>query len=79
MTPRRRPIPFEEWTRGDHGYILACEECFWSVNAGGKDASGRRSVPVYKTEAWADAHAERFHHTLRPVQWFRDETARLGF
>ncbi len=64
---QRREIPFEEWTRGDYGYILFCVQHFrlavWRVRAG---KSG--GVPIYKTEAWADLHAERFGHDMLAVQ-----------
>lgn len=64
---RRRETPFEEWTRGDHGYILFCVEHFrlatWRARKG-KSAH----VPVYKTEQWADAHAERYGHRMEAVQ-----------
>ncbi len=64
---RRREIPFVEWSRGDHGYILFCVQHFrlagWRARAG-KAAS----VTVYKTELWAYAHAERFDHDMLAVQ-----------
>ena len=66
-TSRRRAIPFEEWSRGDHGYILFCVQHFrlagWRARAG-KAAS----CVVYKTEGWADFHATRFGHDMLAVQ-----------
>ncbi len=63
---KRRMIPFEEWSSGRDGSILFCVQHFrlalWRARAG--KAAG---VPVYKTEHWAEAHADRYGHEMRGV------------
>lgn len=60
-----RTIPFEVWSVGANGDILACVDCFGACNRG-----ERRWVPVYKTPWFALRHGERFGHRIEPVAWF---------
>lgn len=61
-------IPWDEWSRGAHGFILVCATCCDRRHRGRRTTLRSGDIPVYKTEAGAGRHVDRFpRHRLEGV------------
>ena len=66
-------IPFNEWSAGRRGHILACWTCYLRMVHGRRSTLRNGGVPIYKTERGAGAHGDRFpRHEIVSVQTIRD-------
>ena len=67
MSRKRRVTPYEEWSTGANGEILFCVQ---DLRLATRRARAGKSTPihVYKVEAWAELHEERYGHTMAMVR-----------